>query len=59
MKTNPFNLCPTCIHVTTCVLTKQKHKVWSCSEYDDLTSLRAYRKLNHGVLKGPVRLHVK
>lgn len=36
MKTNAFNICPTCIHKETCVLTTQKSQVWSCSEYDEL-----------------------
>jgi len=36
MKPNPFNICPSCMHVATCVLTNQKHLVWSCSEYDEL-----------------------
>jgi len=35
MKSNPFNICPTCIHKETCVLTQQKNQVWSCSEYDE------------------------
>ncbi len=32
---NPFNICPSCSHSSTCVLTAQKDKVWSCSEYDE------------------------
>ncbi len=35
MKPNPFNICPTCMHLETCVLTDQKSQVWSCSEYDE------------------------
>lgn len=35
MKANQFNLCPSCIHLEMCVLTSQKSKVWSCSEYDE------------------------
>jgi len=38
MKSNPFNICPTCVHRKTCVLTQQKDKVWSCSEYDEVVS---------------------
>ncbi|RKS53392.1 hypothetical protein BC962_1642 [Gillisia mitskevichiae] len=38
MKSNPFNICPTCMHRETCVLTQQKNQVWSCSEYDEETS---------------------
>jgi hypothetical protein len=34
MNINHFNICPSCIHNSTCVLTAQKDKVWSCSEYD-------------------------
>jgi len=37
MKANPFNICPTCNHKETCVLTDQKNQVWSCSEYDEVT----------------------
>ncbi|MFB9057149.1 hypothetical protein ACFFU9_10390 [Mariniflexile ostreae] len=33
MKANPFNICPSCKHNTTCVLTNQKQTVWNCSEY--------------------------
>lgn len=36
MTTNPFNICPTCDHVKTCVLTEMKEQVWSCSEYDEV-----------------------
>ena len=32
---NPFNICPNCNHLNSCVLTSQKDKVWSCSEYDE------------------------
>ena len=32
---NPFNICPNCNHFNSCVLTSQKDKVWSCSEYDE------------------------
>ncbi|WP_165806021.1 hypothetical protein [Marixanthomonas spongiae] len=35
METNSFNICPTCLHRNTCVLTEQKSQVWSCSEYDE------------------------
>jgi len=35
MKINHFNICPTCEHQNTCVLTNQKSQVWSCSEYDE------------------------
>jgi len=31
---NHFNICPVCEHQSTCVLTAQKDKVWSCSEFD-------------------------
>lgn len=32
---NHFNICPSCVHRNDCVLTAQKDKVWSCSEYDE------------------------
>ena len=35
MKANAFNICPTCVHKKTCVLTTQKSQVWSCSEYEE------------------------
>jgi len=34
MKKNQFNICPTCAHQKTCVLTAHKEQVWECSEYD-------------------------
>ncbi|MDN3492834.1 hypothetical protein [Winogradskyella bathintestinalis] len=34
---NHLNICPSCVHRNDCVLTAQKDKVWSCSEYDALT----------------------
>ncbi|MEM5565035.1 hypothetical protein WNY78_07960 [Psychroserpens sp. AS72] len=33
---NHFNICPTCMHSNSCVLTTQKDKVWSCSEFDEI-----------------------
>ena len=36
---NHINICPTCIQRNDCVLTVQKSKVWSCSEYDEETSV--------------------
>lgn len=33
---NQFNICPSCMHCSTCVLTAQKDKVWSCSEFDEI-----------------------
>lgn len=36
MKSNAFNICPSCIYKNLCVLTTQKSQVWSCSEYDEL-----------------------
>ncbi|MFT6638827.1 MAG: hypothetical protein ACJAYP_001413 [Flavobacterium sp.] len=32
---NPFNICPNCNHLNSCVLTSQKEKVWSCSDYEE------------------------
>lgn len=37
MKSNTFNICPTCIYRNTCVLTTQKNQVWFCSEYQEGT----------------------
>ncbi|WP_452221233.1 hypothetical protein [Lacinutrix salivirga] len=34
---NNFNICPSCIHKDSCVLTNQKDMVWSCSEFDENT----------------------
>jgi hypothetical protein len=34
MKTNNYNPCMECAHINTCVLTSQKEKVFSCSEFD-------------------------
>ncbi|WP_369994500.1 hypothetical protein [Winogradskyella sp.] len=45
---NHINICPSCIHRNSCVLTMQKDKVWSCSEYDEedgeLTTLETVRE---------------
>lgn len=30
-----ISICRECIHLTYCVLTDQKEKVWTCSEYND------------------------
>lgn len=35
MNTNKTNLCPSCQHNRSCVLTSHKESVWSCSEYDE------------------------
>ena len=32
---NHINICPSCMHRNSCVLTAQKDKVWSCSEFDE------------------------
>jgi hypothetical protein len=32
---NHINICPSCVHLKNCVLTAQKDKVWSCSEYEE------------------------
>ena len=37
MNINTINICPTCMHKNSCVLTTQKSKVWNCSEYDEET----------------------
>lgn len=31
---NHVNICQSCLHLNNCVLTAQKDKVWSCSEFD-------------------------
>ncbi|QNJ99130.1 hypothetical protein [Constantimarinum furrinae] len=45
MKTNAFNICPSCIHRDICVLTTQKSRVWSCSEYDEELSEDSHLEL--------------
>ncbi|WP_156125449.1 hypothetical protein [Cellulophaga sp. Hel_I_12] len=40
MESSSFNICPTCVYLSTCVLTNQKHKVWSCSEYHEVESIQ-------------------
>ncbi|MDO6759250.1 hypothetical protein Q4566_03490 [Tamlana sp. 2_MG-2023] len=32
---NRITICSNCMYMVDCVLTKQKDKVWSCSEYND------------------------
>lgn len=44
MNTNPFNICPSCTEVNTCVLTKSKEKVWSCSEYNEVSEEKTKEK---------------
>jgi len=34
MKTTVINICQDCLHLKTCVLTSQKDKVSSCSEFE-------------------------
>ncbi|MAM29849.1 MAG: hypothetical protein CMC13_12575 [Flavobacteriaceae bacterium] len=34
MTSNTFNICRTCIHRDSCVITHNKSQVWSCSEYE-------------------------
>ncbi|WP_158676870.1 hypothetical protein [Pukyongia salina] len=38
MKSNSFNICPSCIHNAYCVITHNKSDVWSCSEYEEAIS---------------------
>lgn len=33
---NHFSICMSCIYSNSCLLTAQKDKVWSCSEFDDI-----------------------
>lgn len=44
MNTNPFNICPSCTEINTCVLTKSKEKVWSCSEYNEVSTEEVKKK---------------
>ncbi|WP_161792625.1 hypothetical protein [Psychroserpens damuponensis] len=39
---NHFNICSSCMHCNSCVLTEQKEKVWSCSEFDDIATQQVY-----------------
>jgi|GEM_PF-2605284 len=41
MQASKLNLCPTCEHNASCVLTSQKETVWSCSEYDEYAGVAA------------------
>ena len=50
MPVNQFNICPSCVHRKTCVLTAQKDKVWSCSEYDE-DGLEPHCMLPNSVVK--------
>ena len=50
MNTNPFNICPSCIGVNTCVLTKSKEKVWSCSEYNEVNEVVEKEKKEEAVV---------
>jgi hypothetical protein len=42
---NHINICPSCIHRNICVLTAQKEKVWSCSEFDEEVSNISSREI--------------
>lgn len=50
MKSNTFNICPSCIHIAYCVFTHDKSQVWSCSEHEeaivDNTSQQNIQNLN-------------
>jgi len=57
MKSNPFNICPTCVNRDTCVLTDQKSQVWSCSEYEEeitATKLESEPKITSEKQQEPV-----
>jgi len=41
-----FNICPSCKHFNTCVLTTHKEEVWSCSEYDNADVSEVKNKTN-------------
>ncbi|WP_159023266.1 hypothetical protein [Formosa sp. L2A11] len=34
MKKSRYSICPECVHCNACVLTSQKEKVTSCSEFE-------------------------
>ncbi|WP_425075672.1 hypothetical protein [Psychroserpens sp. S379A] len=53
---NHINICPSCEHRKTCVLTTQKDKVWSCSEFDEIILTNKVLKKNEllGQKKGSV-----
>ncbi|KAA3651253.1 MAG: hypothetical protein DWP98_03385 [Bacteroidetes bacterium] len=38
MNSTGLNLCQSCVYLHSCVLTLQKEKVWSCSEYESNTT---------------------
>lgn len=44
MKATSFSICADCIHIKYCVLTEQKDKVWSCSDYDNSKGLTQIEK---------------
>lgn len=41
MRSNDFNICPSCSYLNTCVLTAHKDTVWSCSEFEEMKPLKA------------------
>jgi hypothetical protein len=49
-----FSICKDCAHVSYCVLTEQKDKVWSCSDYDNSKNLSNNNQetcqSNHGII---------
>lgn len=38
MYSNNFNLCQSCVHEEYCSLTTQKHTVWDCSDFSEMTA---------------------
>ncbi|MFD1616342.1 hypothetical protein [Gelatiniphilus marinus] len=44
MDTNYSNICPSCAHKNYCVLTAQKDKVWSCSEFEQVRFNERHQK---------------
>jgi len=42
-----FSICKDCAHISYCVLTDQKDKVWSCSDYDNSKSVYENQQDNY------------
>ena len=52
---NDVNICPSCKHFNHCVLTEQKDKVWSCSEYEE----RDFNYKEKGIVKTPKKTKIQ
>jgi len=58
MKHNKFNICPSCIHKDTCVLTKHKSQVWACSEFDEIETADAFIKTGEQQIRTEPKLEL-